>query len=178
MKRVNVFQIILELIVILGFLVVGSTIGTYLFQKINVDRIAIALIVMSFGLLGITEYFTLKYVIKIKSLANLIVNVLAVAFGIVFIIIKLEMSKLCLIWGIFAIVYAVGRTTTAAINLLRQPLLNGIRIILSIIEIVFSVFLIIKNTAQLNSFLLLLAIGSIIEGATLAVEFIIHRYQN
>ena len=178
MKRVNVFQIVLELIVILGFLVVGTTIITYLIQKIAVDRIVIGLLIMAIGLFGITEFFTMKYVTRIKSIANVIVNVLAVAFGIVIIIIKVEFNQLCILLGWFYIGFSVGRTITAAINLLRQPLLNGIIIILYIITIVFAVFLLVKTTAYLNTFLLLLGISSLIEGATLFIEFLIHRYSN
>lgn len=178
MKRVNVFQIILELITIFGFLVVGTTISTFLIQKVAVDRIAIGLIIMAIGLLGITEFFTLKYVIKIKSIANVIVNALAVVFGILAIVIKMETNQLCLIWGWFSLGYAAGRITTAVINLLRQPLLNGIRIILAIIMIIFAIFFIFKTISYLYNYLTYLGVASLVEGATLLVEFLIHRYQN
>ena len=178
MKRVNVFQIVLELIVVFGFLVVGTTISTFLIQKVAVDRIAIGLIVMAIGLLGITEFFTLKYVIKIKSIANVIVNALAVVFGVIAIAIKMETSQLCLIWAWFSLGYAAGRITTAVFLLLRQPLLSGVRIILAILMIIFAIFFVFKTISYLYNYLTFLGVACLVEGATLFIEFLIHRYQN
>lgn len=178
MKKPNVFQIILELIVILGFIVVGVTVLTFLIQHVAVDRICIGLIIIAVGIFGLAEYFTLKFAIRIRSIANIIASVAFIVVGIIFVIFKMEIKQLCLILGITCIGCSVARITTSVLNLLRQPLLNGIRIILNLILIVFSIFLIVKTVDFLNSYLMFLGIAFLIEAGTLFIEFLIHRYQN
>ena len=178
MKKPNVFQIVLELIVILGFIVVGVTVLTFLIQHVAIDRICIGLIIMAVGIFGLVEYFTLKFAVRIRSIANVIASAAIIVIGVLFIVFKMEIKQLCTIMGFVSIGYSVARITTAVLNLLRQPLLNGVRIILSIILIVFSIFLIVKTVDFLNSYLMYLGIAFLVEAGTLFIEFLIHRYQN
>ena len=178
MKKPNVFQIILELIVILGFIVVGVTVLTFLIQHVAVDRICIGLIAMAVGIFGLAEYFTLKFAIRIRSIANVIASAAMIVVGVLFVVLKFEIKNLCVVLGILSIGCSVARITTSVLNLLRQPLLNGVRIILNIILIIFSIFLIVKTVDFLNNFLMFLGIAFLIEAGTLFVEFLIHRYQN
>ena len=178
MRKINFFNIILELIVILGSIVIGVTILTYIFQHEYYNKILIALIVLAVGLIGLTEFFTLKFAIRFRSIQNAVGSILLVALGLVFLLVKLEMKQICLIWGISNIVLAVIHITTCVLNILRKPLINGVRTILNVLLIVFSIILMIKNIDFLNSFLIFLGISLLVEAAILMVEFIIERYQN
>ena len=178
MKRVNVLQIVLELTVILGFIVLGVTILTYLLQRVAVDRIVIGLVTAAVGVFGLTEFFTLKYSARRKSIPNLIVALLSLALGIVFLFVRFNSNQLCIIWGTGLIVFAVGRIITSVMNLLRQPLLSIVRIIVNIIAIIFAIFLIVNKVNFLNNYLTAQGIFFLVEAGTLLIEFIIHRYQN
>ena len=178
MRKVNVFNIILELIVILGSIVIGVTVLTYIYQHEYYNKILLALIILSIGLIGLTEFFTLKFAIRFRSIQNAVASTLLIALGLVFLLLKIEMPQICLIWGIANIVLGVTHITTAVLNILRKPLINGVRIILNIILIVFSIFLMVKNIDYLNAFLVFVGIALLVEAAILLVEFIIERYQN
>ena len=178
MRRVNVFNIILELIVILGSIVIGVTILTYIYQHEYYNKILIALIILSIGLIGLTEFFTLKFAIRFRSIQNAIGSFLFAGLGLIFLLMKIEMKQICLIWGIGNIALAVIHITTSVLNILRKPLINGVRIILNVLLIVFSVFSMVKNIDFLNSFIVFLGISLLVEAAILLVEFIIERYQN
>ena len=178
MRKVNVFNIVLELIVILGSVVIGVTLLTYIFQHAYYNKILIALIVLSIGLIGLTEFFTLKFAIRFRSIQNAVGSTLLIALGLIFLIMKIELKQICLIWGIGNIALSVIHITTAVLNILRKPLINGVRIILNILLIVFSIFLMVKNIDYLDTFLIFLGIALLVEAVILLVEFIIERYQN
>ena len=178
MKKVNVFNIVLSLIVILGNIVLGVTILTYLIQHVSYNKILIGLIILATALMGLTEFFTLKFAVRIKSIQNAVASVLAIALGIVILLVKLEMRQVCIIWGIGNIVLAIIHIVTGVLNILRKPLINGVRIILNVLLIVFSIFVAIKTIDYLNSYLTYIGIALLIEAAILLVEFIISRYQN
>ena len=178
MRKVNVFNIILELIVILGSIVIGVTVLTYIYQHEYYNKILLALIVLAVGLIGLTEFFTLKFAIRIRSIQNAVGSVLLIGLGLVFLLFKLEMKQICLIWGISNIALATIHITTSVLNILRKPLINGVRIILNLLLIVFSIILMIKNIDFLNPFLIFVGIALLVDAAILLIEFIIARYQN
>ena len=178
MKRVNVLQIVLELIGILGNIIVGTTILTFLYRHVGIDRIFIGLIIIAMGIFGIIEFFTLKFVARNKSIPRLIGCIAFVALGTVFLIVKMDIKLLCIIWGSVSIAVSIAKIVTSALNLLRQPLLNGIRIILNVVTIVFAIILIVRGVNFLTGYLTLLCVTFYMEAATLFIEFIIHRYQN
>ena len=181
MKRSNILHYLLEIIVILGFLVIGVTVLTYIFQgeqmNLQMDHIFIGSIILSMGVIEFTDYSTWRYAVKIKSVQSLVSAVITIALGIVFIVINFEMELLCILFGAFSISFAIAKIVTASLNLTRQPLLNGIKIILSIIEIVLSILLIIRTTSSLRAHMIFIGIALIVEAFVLIIEFMVHRYQ-
>lgn len=178
MKRVNVLQIVLELIGILGNIIVATTILTFLYRHVAIDRVFIGLIIIAMGIFGIIEFFTLKYVARKKSIPRLIGYIAFIALGIVFLFVKMDIKLLCILWGSVSIGVSVAKIITSALILLRQPLLNSIRLILNVITIVFAIILIVRGVNFLTGYMTLLCVTFYMEAMTLLIEFIIHRYQN
>lgn len=178
MKRNNIFRYILELIVVLGYLVIGVTILTYIFQNVPMlDHIFIGAIVLALGVFRFTDFFTLKYAARIKSIQSLIASIVMIALGVIFIVFNLDMNLLCILYGSFSIGFALVSIATAVLNMSRQPLLNGIRVIISITEIVLSILLIIRTVNSLYAHMVFVGIASIVMAVTLLIEFMVHRYQ-
>ena len=178
MKRINVFNIILQLIVILGSIVIGITVLTYIYQHEYYNKILIGLIIMSVGLMGLTEFFTLRFAIRMRSIQYAVISALEVVLGLLFILLKIEMKQICIIWSIANFVIALTHIITSVINILRKPLINGVRIILNALLVIFSIILLIETIDYLNTFLIFLGIALLVEASILLIEFFISRYQN
>ena len=86
-------------------------------------------------------------------------------------------NLLCILYGLFSIGFALISISTAVLNMSRQPLLNGIRLIISITEIVFSILLIIRTVNSLYAHMAFIGIASVVMAVTLLIEFMVHRYQ-
>ena len=177
MRRNNILRYTLELIVILGYLVMGVSVFTYIVQKVPMDNVFIGFIVLATSVIAFTEYFTWKFVVRIKTIQIAIAALAMLALGIVFIVVEMEPAVFCIVFGICSIAYAVTQIITSAILLSRQPLLNGIKIVISITEIVFSIFLIIRTEIFLYSFMTFICISLLVEAVVLLIEFMVHRYQ-
>ena len=177
MKRNNILHYTLELIVILGFLVLGITVMTYIFQGVPMDHVFIGSIVFADGVISFTDYFTWKLSTRIKSVQTAVAAIAMVALGAIFIFIDMDPTLFCVLFGAFSIAFSIVRIITAALNLTRQPLLNGIKIIISITEIVFSILLIIRTMNSLHAHMVFLGIALLVEAFILLVEFMVHRYQ-
>ena len=91
--------------------------------------------------------------------------------------ININAKTMCILWGAFSIGYSLARTATATVNLVYQPLINSVRIILAVIEIIFSIILMIRTSNYLNSFIIFMGVALVVEAGVLFVEFMIHRYQ-
>ena len=178
MKRINVFNIILQLIVILGSIVIGITVLTYIYQHEYYNKILIGLIIMSIGLMGLTEFFALRFAIRMRSIQYAVISALEVVLGLLFILLKIEMKQICIIWSIANFVIALTHIITSVINILRKPLINGVRIILNALLVIFSIILLIETIDYLNTFLIFLGIALLVEASILLIEFFISRYQN
>ena len=177
MKRRSVLHYILELIVITGFLVLGMTILSYISNRMPFDRFFIGAIVLTTGVLELTDYCTWKYATRMRSIQALVSALLSIALGAVFIFAPLEKELICTLWGAFSIVFALVKISTGAVNIAYQPLLCSIKIILSIIQVVFGILLIVRGSNLIYSHMMFLFIAYTISSITLFVEFIIHRYQ-
>ena len=177
MKRNNILHYSLELIVILGYLVMGITVLTYIIQSVPMDHVFIGFVILATGVIAFTEYFSWKFIVRIKTIQSAVAAVATVALGIVFIAVEMDPKLFCIIFGACSIAYAVTQIATAAILLTRQPLLNGIRIIISITEIVFSIFLIIRTVNSLYPHMTFICISLLVEAFILLIEFMVHRYQ-
>ena len=177
MKRNNVLRYILELIVILGNLVIGVAILTYIVQDVSMDRIFLGSLLLAIGVIGITEFFTWRYVTKVRSIQSLIASIAKVGLGLSFIIFDFDNKLICILIGACSIAFAFIRIVTAILNLSRQPLLNGVRTVISITEIVFAIILIIRTQDYLRAFMTFVGIALAIEAFVLLIEFMVHRYQ-
>ena len=177
MKRFSVLTLLLEILVILGNLIVGITVLTYMSQYSPIDRVFIGSIVLSVGVFGFTEFFSLRYAYKMRSIQSLVASILGIALGIVFIALDLDIKLVCILWGSFNIAFSVINIITAGINMSHQPLLNGVRAIIAITEIVFSILLIIRTVDSLYVHMMVVGIALVVEAVTLFIEFLIHRYQ-
>ena len=177
MKRANYLRYTLELIVILGYLVTSVTILTYSFLAIPMDHIFIGSILLALGVIEFTDFFTWRYQTRIKSIQSLVMAVAIVAMGAIFIFVEMDIKLLCILFGALSIGSALAKIATGALNLTRQPLLNTIKIIIAIIEIVFSILLIIRTTNSLHAHMTFIGISLAVLTFTLLVEFIVHRYQ-
>lgn len=178
MKR-NALHILLELIVDIGFLVLGVTILTFLGQGIPFPFSTIGPLVLAVGVLEVADFFTWKFATRRRSIQSLAAAILSVALGIFFIIgHNIDTKVLCIIWGIASVVFSVAKIATGVMNLSYQPLINGVKIILSITEVVFSILLIIQQQHAIQHHMLFLGIALLVEAVTLFVEFVIHRYQS
>ena len=178
MKRVSALHLILELIVILGYLVIGVSVLTYILDGIPMDRLFVGVILLSNGIIGFTDFFTWKFATKRKGIQSAVAYLVSIVLGAIFIIFSIESKLLCIMLGIFTIAYAVAKITTAALNLTSQPLINAMRIIVSIVQIVFSILLIVRTLDGLRPLMVCIGIALCVEAFILFVEFIIHRYQN
>ena len=177
MRRRSFLHYLLEIIVILGYLVLGMTVFTFIFQKIPFDKIFIGSLVLATGVLEFTDFITWKYATKIRSMQSFIAAVLSVALGLIFMLAKMEPKTICYFLGAFSIAFALARISTASINLVFQPLINSVRIVLSITRIVFSILLLARTLTAINSFILFMGIAFVTEAVILFIEFMIHRYQ-
>ena len=177
MKRNNLLHYVLELIVILGYLVMGISVLTYIIQSVPMEHVFIGFIVLASNVIAFTEYFTWKFAVRIKTIQIAIAALAMIALGIVFIVVEMDPALFCIIFGICSIAFAVTQIITSAILLSRQPLLNGIKVIISITEIVFSIFLIIRTVNILYSYMTFICISLLVEAIVLLIEFMVHRYQ-
>lgn len=177
MKRKNYLRYALELIVILGYLVIGVTVVTYSFYGVPMDRVFIGFIILAIGVIEFADYFTWRYPTRIRGVQSAIAALAAIGLGAVFIFVPMDIKLLCILFGAFGIGFALTRIATAALNLNRQPFLNTIRIIISIVEIVFSILLIIRTTYSLHAHMTFTGIAFLVQTFALLIEFIVHRYQ-
>lgn len=177
MKRNNILRYVLELIVILGYLVMGISVLTYIIQSVPMDHVFIGFIVLASSVIAFTEYFTWKFAVRVKTIQIAVAALAMIALGIVFIVVEMDPALFCIIFGICSIAFAVTQIITSAILLSRQPLLNGIKIILAITAIVFSIFLIIRTVNILYSYMTFICILLLVDAFVLLIEFMVHRYQ-
>lgn len=178
MKRRNTLQIVLELIILLGDLIVGVTALTYLFQHETITKTLLGLVLTAIGAINFAEFFTLKYVVRMKSIQSMIVSLLGMVLGLLIAIFKFEADEICLMLPIYFLAFIVARGCTSVLNLLRQPLLNIVRIIIGITGIVFSTIFLVSGISFLSNFFAFMGIALVTEAVFLLIEFLIHRYQS
>ena len=178
MARRNILHYILELIVVVGFLVLGVTILTFIFYGQAFDRIVIGILILAIGVLDFTDFFTWKYATKMRSIQSLVAAIASIILGALIMILRnMDTKVMCIVWGIGNIAFSICRIATGAVNIQYQPLINSFRIILSIVEIVFSILLIVRTLDAVQPHMWFLGIALCINAFILFVEFIIHRYQ-
>lgn len=177
MKRNNLLHYVLELIVILGYLVMGISILTYIIQSVPMEHVFIGFVLLATGVIAFTEYFTWKYIVRKKTIQTAVAALLVAALGIVFIAVEMDPKLFCIILGAFGIGYSITQIATSALLLTRQPLLNGIKIIISITLIVVSIVLIIRTVSFLFASMTFVCVFLLVDAVALLIEFMVHRYQ-
>ena len=178
MNRINVWHIFLESIVILGNIIVGMTLLTYVFQHASIIKMFVGSIMIGVAFIQICDYFTMKFAIRHLSLHRLIFAFVFAGLGVSLIAIKMDIDIVCVIFGASNIALALVNLISSSINLSRQPLLNGVNLIINICTIVFSIFIIVNMTGFLVGYVTFLGIVTLIVAFMQIIEFIIHRYQN
>lgn len=178
MNRINVWHIFLESLVILGNIIVGMTLLTYVFQHASIIKMFVGSIMIGVAFIQICDYFTMKFAIRRLSLHRLIFALVFAGLGVSLIVVKMDIDIVCVIFGASNIALALVNLISSSINLSRQPLLNGVNLIINICTIVFSIFIIVNMTGFLVGYVTFLGIVTLIVAFMQIIEFIIHRYQN
>ena len=178
MKKANVLKIILEAIVILGSFVIGGTILMYNIFDYSITRTLIGLIILSVGLIGIVEFVASRIEIKLKNIQSFIVYSIGMVVGLVLILFKIDSKAVCIIWAIYNIIFSLTRIYTSMVTILKQPLINIVRLLCNTVGIVFSIIFICKTIEFLQIYFLFAGIILLIESSILTIEFIIRRNQN
>ena len=177
MKRTNKLHIFLEVITIFSYIVIGTTVLTFVNQGVEPNKSYIGSIILAIGVTQVVEFLSLKDLIKLKNIPNAVLSGLYMILGIVLLAITADLSTVCVIWGICTIVFMVIKITNAGFNILRQPFLNSFIIILCVTETIFAIILLARNIVALQHHLPFIGISLLVEAFLLLVEFIIHRYQ-
>lgn len=177
MRKTETLHIILELVTILSNIVIGVTILTFLWQKVEASKSYIGSIILAIGTTELVEFFSLSDLAKRRDIPNAIVAIASMIFGFTLLFLRIDLKMTCILWGAFSIAFQVAKIFNAGYNLLKQPFLNSVIIILCIIELILSVFLIVKTVDSLHTHLMFVGISLLVESFLLIVEFVIHRYQ-
>ena len=135
-------------------------------------------IVLAIGVTEMVEFLSLKMLGKLRNIPNAIVAGLSMILGVIIMAVDMELTTTCIVWGIASIAFQAIKIGNAGYNILKQPFLNTVIIILCVTEAIFSIFLIARTTEALDHHLIFIGISLLIEAFILIVEFIIHRYQN
>ena len=182
MRKSGTLHIILEIVTILSNIIIGVTILTFIayqYQEgLELNKSFVGSIVLAIGVTEMVEFLSLKTLGKLRNIPNAIVAGLSMILGVLIMTIDMELSTTCIVWGICSIAFQVVKIANAGYNILKQPFLNTVIIILCVTEAIFSIFLIAKTVNALEHHLTFIGISLLVEAFILIVEFIIHRYQN
>lgn len=179
MRKSGTLHIILEIVTILSNIIIGVTILTFLnYKEIDLNKSFIGSIVLAIGATEMVEFLSLKMLGKLRNIPNAIVAGLSMVLGVLIMTIDMELTTTCIVWGICSIAFQAVKIGNAGYNILKQPFLNTVIIILCVTEAIFSIFLIARTVEALDHHLVFIGISLLVEAFILIVEFIIHRYQH
>jgi len=179
LRKQNRLHIALELVTIFSFIVIGITILTFMYYDVEMSKSYLGSLVLAIGVTELVSFLSMKDLVKLRNIPNGITAVLQMILGVILMVINVELPTACIIWGICNIVFLVTKVVDAGFNLIHQPFLNIILVILCIIETIFSIFL-IANSADiqaLNHHIVFVGVSLLIRSFILVIEFVIHRYQ-
>ena len=179
LRKQNRLHIALELVTIFSFIVIGVTILTFMYYDVELSKSYLGSLVLAIGVTELISFLSLKDLVKLRNIPNGITAVLQMILGVILMVIDIDLPTACIVWGICNIVFLVAKVIDAGLNLIHQPFLNIIVIILCIIETIFSIFLIANSTniQVLNHHIVFIGVALLIRAVILVVEFVIHRYQ-
>ena len=179
LRKQNRLHIALELVTIFSFIVIGVTILTFMYYDVELSKSYLGSLVLAIGVTELISFLSLKDLVKLRNIPNCITAILQMILGVILMVIDIDLPTACIVWGICNIVFLVAKVIDAGLNLIHQPFLNIIVIILCIIETIFSIFLIANSTniQALNHHIVFIGVALLIRAVILVVEFVIHRYQ-
>lgn len=181
MRKSGTLHIILEIVTILSNIIIGVTILTFIAYQhqegLDLNKSFIGSIVLAIGATEMVEFLSLKTLAKLRNIPNAVVALLSMILGILLMALDMELATACVVWGICSIAFQVVKIVNAGINILKQPFLNVVIIILCVTEAIFAIFLIANTVEALDHHFIFIGISLLIEAFILLVEFLIHRYQ-
>ena len=181
MRKSGTLHIILEIVTILSNIIIGVTILTFIAyqhqESLELNKSFIGSIVLAIGATEMVEFLSLKMLGKLRNIPNAIVAGLSMVLGVLIMAIDMELATTCVLWGVCSIAFQVIKIANAGYNILKQPFLNIVIIILCVTEAIFSIFLITRNVEALDHHFIFIGISLLVEAFILIIEFIIHRYQ-
>ena len=179
LRKQNRLHIALELVTIFSFIVIGITILTFMYYDVEMSKSYLGSLVLAIGVTELVSFLSMKDLVKLRNIPNGITAVLQMILGVILMVINVELPTACIIWGICNIVFLVAKVVDAGFNLIHQPFLNIILVILCIIETIFSIFLIAnsEDIQALNHHIVFVGVSLLIRSFILVIEFVIHRYQ-
>lgn len=179
LRKQNRLHIALELVTIFSFIVIGVTILTFMYYDVEMSKSYLGSLVLAIGVTELVSFLSMRDLVKLRNIPNAVTALLQMVLGVILMVIDTDLPTACIVWGICNIVFLVTKVIDAGFNLIHQPLLNIIVIILCIIETIFSVFLIANSTniQALNHHIVFIGVALLIRAVLLVIEFVIHRYQ-
>ena len=179
LRKQNRLHIALELVTIFSFIVIGVTMLTFMYYDVELSKSYIGSLVLAIGVTELVSFLSMKDLVKLRNIPDGVTAVLQMALGIVLMVIDVDLPTTCIIWCICNIVFLVAKVIDAGFNLIHQPFLNIIVIILCIIETIFAIFLLANSTdiQALNHHIVFIGVALLIKAVILVIEFLIHRYQ-
>ena len=179
LRKQNRLHIALELVTIFSFIVIGVTILTFMYYDVELSKSYLGSLVLAIGVTELISFLSMKDLVKLRNIPNAITAVLQMALGIVLMVVDVALPTACIIWCICNIIFLVAQVVDAGFNLIHQPFLNIIVVILCIIETIFSIFLLANSNdiQALNHHIVFIGVSLLIRAVILVIEFMIHRYQ-
>jgi len=179
LRRTGRLHVTLEIITIFSFIVIGVTTLTFMYYEVEASKSYIGSLILAIGVTELVGFLSLRDLVKLRNITNATVAVLSMILGGLLLALDIDLPTTCIVWTICNIVFLVGKVIDAGINILRQPFLNIIVIILCMVETVFSIILLANSASvpALNHLIVYIGVAICIKAFILVIEFVIHRYQ-
>ena len=95
MRKTETLHIILELVTILSNIVIGVTILTFLWQKVEASKSYIGSIILAIGTTELVEFFSLSDLAKRRDIPNAIVAIASMIFGFTLLFLRIDLKMTC-----------------------------------------------------------------------------------
>ena len=179
LRKTGRLHIALELVTIFSFIVIGVTMLTFMYYDVELSKSYIGSLVLAIGVTELVSFLSMRDLVKLRNIPSAVTAVLQMILGLILMIINMDLPTACIVWCICNIVFLVAKVIDAGFNLIHQPFLNIIVIILCIIETIFSIFLLANSTdiQALNHHIVYIGVSLLVKAFILIIEFMIHRYQ-
>ena len=179
LRKQNRLHIALELVTIFSFIVIGVTMLTFMSYELEISKSYVGSLVLAIGVTELVDFLSMRDLVKLRNIPNCVTSVLTMILGVILLLLDIDLPATCIVWCICNLVFLVAKVVDAGLNILHQPFLNIIVIILCIIEAIFTIFLLANsaNVKVLTNFINYIGIALCIKAVILIIEFVIHRYQ-